>query len=85
LLNHVRNDGRVATAVQTPEAANPDNRVTVVSINAHDTPGVFQAVADAAGRGELVLPIAQTFPLSAVGDAHKALAAGPRGKIIIKH
>lgn len=85
VLAHVRNDGRVATAVRTPEEANPENRVTVISINAHDSPGVFQAAADAMGRGELILPIAQSFELSQIAAAHQALAGNPRGKIILRH
>ena len=42
-----------------------------------------QQIADAAGRGDLTLPIAATFKLSWLGEAHKALAAGARGKIVV--
>jgi NADPH:quinone reductase-like Zn-dependent oxidoreductase len=43
------------------------------------------AHAEYVGRGELAVPIAATFPLEQIGQAHAALAAGPHGKILLQH
>lgn len=82
---HVRSGGAVGGAVQTPDDANPGNRVTITTVFHQQDPVVLQAVVDAVGRGELKLPIAQTFPLEQLGEAHTALQAGTHGKIVLKH
>jgi NADPH:quinone reductase-like Zn-dependent oxidoreductase len=82
-VKHVRDGGKVASSVQAPEGANQN--VKFEMIMSHDDPVVLQKVADAAGRGELVIPIAETFALNQVGAAHGALATGPRGKIVVRH
>lgn len=81
----VRDGGTIATLVQTPEGANENGRVKVVQASGADNPAMLQAVADAAGRGDLRVPIAATFALSELADAHRTLAAGPHGKVVIRH
>jgi NADPH:quinone reductase-like Zn-dependent oxidoreductase len=84
-VKFVRDGGVLASAVQTPDEANPGNRVKVAGIWGHDDPVLLQKIADAAGRGDLVIPVAHAFPLAQLADAHKALAASPRGKVIVTH
>jgi hypothetical protein len=44
-------------------------------------PAMLQRIADAAERGDLVIPIAKRLGLGEVAEAHKALAGGPHGKL----
>jgi len=81
----VKDGGTVASVVQTPPEANPGERVKIASIMTQDNPAKLQAVVDAAARGELDIPIAQTFPLAELGAAHTALSAAPHGKIVVTH
>jgi NADPH:quinone reductase-like Zn-dependent oxidoreductase len=81
----VKDGGTVASVVQTPAEANPGDRVKIASVWAQDDPKVLQAVVDAAGRGEIRIPITQAFPLTELGEAHTALAGNPPGKIVITH
>ena len=80
---YVRDGGKLASVVQTPEDANPGARVNVISVLTHDDPAQLQGIADAAGRGDLSIPIAARFKLSQLGEAHKALASNPQGKILL--
>lgn len=82
-VRHVRDGGKVGSSVQAPEGANPN--VTFQTIYQHPDGAQLQQVADAAGRGELTIPVAGTFSLAELGKAHQALAAGPRGKIVVTH
>jgi len=82
-VKHVRDGGKVGSSVQAPEGANPN--VTFETIYHRPNAEQLQQVADAAGRGELTIPVAGTFGLAELAEAHKALAAGPRGKIVVKH
>lgn len=82
-VSHIRDGGRIGGAVQAPEGANPN--VAFESIMHHDDAAQLQGLADAAGRGELSIPVVQTFTLDQLGAAHAALAAGPRGKIVLVH
>lgn len=81
----VKDGGTVASVVQTPPAANPGERVKVATIWTQDNPDKLKAIAEAAARGELDIPIAQTFPLSELSAAHNALATAPQGKIVVTH
>jgi NADPH:quinone reductase-like Zn-dependent oxidoreductase len=81
----VKDGGTVASVVQTPPEANPGERVKVAQIMTQDNPAKLAAVVDAAARGELVIPIARTFPLAELGAAHGALAEAPHGKIVLTH
>ena len=85
VIRHVRDGGTMSSAVQVPEGANEGARIKIVGIFAHDDAAMLQQVADAAGRGNLTIPVAQTFPLEQLGEAHEALAAGARGKILLRH
>ena len=51
---------------------------------AKDDAARLQAVADAAGRGDLVIQVERVFPLTELAEAHRALAQGPKGKIQIE-
>ena len=79
----VRDGGRLASAVRVPDGTNDRNRIQIDYIQTHDDPAMLQDLADAVGRGELTIPIVARFPLSGIADAHKTLAAGPHGKIVI--
>ena len=81
----VKDGGTVASVVQTPPEANPGERVKVASIWTQDDPTKLRAIAEAASRGELDIPIARTFPLAELSAAHNALASAPQGKIVVKH
>ena len=81
---HVHDGGMVASAIPVPEGTNPNDRVRVTKLWAQDDPQMLQAIADAAGRGELTIPVAATFSLKDLAAAHTKLAE-PHvgGKIII--
>ena len=85
VFGFVKDGGTIASVVQTPEGANPGERVKVVQILGHDDPVLLQKIADAAGRGDLKLPVAHTFKLADLAGAHTALATNPAGKIIVTH
>jgi len=85
LIRHVRDGGQVASIVPVPDDANPGDRVRVHALY-HRTDGAMLAdLAQAAAKGALVIPIAQTFPLAQVGAAQAAVAAGAPGKVVLKH
>ena len=85
LIGHVRDGGRVASIVPVPEGANAGNRVTIHELYHRADAATLAAVADAASRGILVVPVAKTFPLDEIGAAQKAVAAGIQGKVVLKH
>jgi len=64
-------------------AYQPARRIKIINILTHADAAMLQKLADAAGRGDLAIPVAATFKLAALADAHKALAAGARGKIVV--
>lgn len=80
----VRDGGIVASAVGVPDEAKAGRDVRVEVIMAKDDPAMLQAVADAAGRGDLVIPVERVFPLAELAEAHGALAKGPKGKLLIE-
>ena len=84
LLALVRDGGTIAAAIPIPEEAKAARQVRVEVIMAHDDAAMLQAVADAVGRGDLVLPVERVMPLAEIAEAHRALAEGPRGKILIE-
>lgn len=79
----VRDGGALTAVAGVPEGANADNRITVTNILAVENAAMLQATVDAAGRGDLVIPIAHTFRLSELGEGHKRAAAGQVGGKII--
>jgi NADPH:quinone reductase-like Zn-dependent oxidoreductase len=85
LIRHVRDGGQVASIVPVPEGANADNRVTIHELYHRTDAGTLAAVADAASRGVLTIPVAKTFPLDQIGAAQNAVAAGADGKVVLKH
>ncbi|HKY81523.1 MAG TPA: NADP-dependent oxidoreductase [Sphingobium sp.] len=85
LIGHVRDNGQIASIVPVPEGANADNRVTIHELYHRTDSATLDAVLDVASRGLLAIPIAQILTLEQIGAAHKAVAAGARGKIVLKH
>ena len=85
LISHVRDGGQVASIVPVPEGANAGNRVTIHELYHRTDVATLDAVLDAAARGVLIIPIAQTLTLEQIGAAQNAVAAGARGKVILKH
>ena len=85
LIGHVRDGGRVASIVPVPEGADAGNRVTIHELYHRTDAATLDAVLDAAARGLLTVPIAETFTLDQIGAAQKAIAAGARGKVVLKH
>lgn len=81
----VKEGGSVAGSAGFPEDANGDGRVKVINVLSGDDAAMLQKIADAAGRGELRLPIAQTVPLDQLAQAYDLLATRPDGKVIIQH
>ena len=80
----VSDGGMLATVAGVPDGANADGRITVNGLWTVDTADQLQQLADAAGRGELSIPVAHTLKLSQLGEAHRLLAAGRvGGKIIL--
>ena len=84
LMTLVRDGGSVAAAIPVPEEAKAGRQVRVEVIMAHDDAATLQAVVDAVARGNLGIPVERVFPLAELAEAHRALAAHPRGKILIE-
>lgn len=85
VVKFVKDGGKLASVVQTPDEANPGGRIQVIQIMGHDDPALLQKVADAAGRGDLKIPIIRSLKLAELSKAHQALAGNPRGKIVLLH
>lgn len=85
LIDHVRNGGQIASIVQIPEGANADHRVVIHELRHYTDVDTLNAVLKAASEGMLIIPIAQTLPLSEIGAAQSAVADGVQGKIVLKH
>lgn len=85
LIQHVRDGGHIASIVAVPEGANAENRVKIDELYHRTDAETLQAVAEAASRGLLTIPIAKTFRLDDIAAAHNAVAAGIQGKVVIKH
>jgi NADPH:quinone reductase-like Zn-dependent oxidoreductase len=79
----VRDGGKAVTVVQIPEGANADKRVELTSIWTKDDTAMLQQIADAAGKGLLIIPIAKTLKLSQLAEGHKMIAAGQVGGKIV--
>ena len=85
VIAHVRDGGQVASIVPVPEDANAGNRVTIHELYHRTDAGMLEAVADAASRGVLTIPVARIFSLDEIGAAQSAITAGVQGKIVLKH
>ncbi|RRH92157.1 NADP-dependent oxidoreductase [Mesorhizobium tamadayense] len=85
LIARVRDGGQIASIVPVPEGSKFGNRVTIRELYHRTDAGTLAAVADAASRGLLFIPIAATYTLDQTGAAQSAVAAGARGKIVLKH
>ncbi|CAB3764778.1 oxidoreductase [Burkholderia puraquae] len=85
LIGHVRDGGVIASIVPVPPAANIDNHVTIHELYHRTDVATLDSVLDAAARGLLVIPVSQTFTLGQIGAAHDAVAAGEKGKVVIRH
>lgn len=78
-----KDGGVVAGTAGFPEGSEAERRVKVVNVYSVDNAGMLQGIADAAGRGELDLPVAKTFPLEELSAAYDHWATRPNGKIVI--
>lgn len=85
LIGHVRDGGQVASIVPVPDGANPGNRVTVHELYHRTDAAMLDAVLQTAAGGSLTIPIAEVLPLAEIGAAQEAVAAGARGKIVLRH
>ena len=85
VVAHVRDGGHVVNIVQAPDTASVGDRVRVTQLYHHTDAETLAAVAEAAGRGELIIPVAKTFQLRDIGAAQEAVAAGVSGKVVVKH
>ena len=85
LIGHVRDGGQIASIVPVPEGANADGHVTIHELYHRTDSATLDAVLDVASQGLLAIPIAQILMLEQIGAAHKAVAAGAQGKIVLKH
>lgn len=82
-IRAVKDGGTVAGVAGFPEGAGADGRVKVQNVMSGDNAEMLQKIADAAARGDLVLPVTKTFPLDQLGAAYDFLATRPKGKVII--
>jgi NADPH:quinone reductase-like Zn-dependent oxidoreductase len=82
-LRAVKDGGVVASAVGFPEGAGEDGRVQAITYFSGDNGAMLQQIADAAGRGDLSIPVGRTFPLDDLAAAYDLLATQPAGKIVI--
>lgn len=84
LLAHMREGGKVASIVHLPDGTAVPDGVTLLEVYHRTDAGMLAAVAAAAARGELQIPVAHVFTLEQLGDAHRAVAAGAPGKVLVK-
>lgn len=82
-MRALKDGGTIASTAFVPEGANADGRVKLVNVMSGDDQEMLQKLADAAGRGDLHLPIARTFPLEELAAAYDCLATRPEGKIVV--
>jgi NADPH:quinone reductase-like Zn-dependent oxidoreductase len=82
-IKHVRNGGKLASVVPIPDGANEGGRITIANILTRDDSAMLRRAVSAAASGDLTIPVAARFKLSEIAGAHKALAAGPSGKILV--
>ena len=68
--------------MQVPEDANAGGRIRIHNIMTLEDPAMLQRIADAAERGDLVIPIAKRFGLDEVAEAHKAVIETARRRTI---
>ncbi|CAJ0720854.1 L-threonine 3-dehydrogenase [Ralstonia edaphis] len=85
LIGHVRDGGQVASIVPVPEGANAGNRVVIHELYHRTDAATLDAVLDAAARGVLIIPIAETLALEQIGAAQNAVASGVQGKVVLRH
>lgn len=85
LIGHVRDGGTIASIVPVPEDVNAAGRVTIRELIHQTEAATLNAVLDTAARGDLIIPIVQTFPLAHLGAAQAAVAAGAAGKVVLQH
>ena len=88
LIDHVRENGIVVNIV--PDIASAvleyaDSRnVRLVQVRHQTDAQILKAVVSAAARGLLQIPVAHVFSFSELGQAHRLVAAGAAGKVLIK-
>jgi NADPH:quinone reductase-like Zn-dependent oxidoreductase len=83
LLDGIRPGGSVGTVVGEPPGAR-ERGLEVRHIWAHPDPDRLAALLRAIADGTLVIPIAERFSLSQIGEAHRAAQAGAGGKVLVQ-
>lgn len=82
-IGAIKDGGTIAGTAAFPEGINADGRVRIVNVMSEENNEMLRQLAHAAGRGDLQLPIAKSFPLEEIGQAYEFLATRPEGKVII--
>ena len=82
-IQAVRNAGIVAGTAGFPEGAGQDGRVQIVNVLSGDNAAMLQQIAEAAGRGDLTIPVTRTFPLEELAAAYELLTTRPAGRIVM--
>lgn len=82
-IGALKDGGTIAGTAGFPDGINQDGRVRIVNVMSVEDNEMLKQLADAAGRGELHLPIAKSFPLAEIGSAYEFLATRPEGKVIL--
>lgn len=84
VLAHMRPGGKVASIVRMPEGTAVPEAVQLIELYHRTNAAMLADVAAAASRGALHIPVAQTFSLERLSEAHLAVAAGAAGKVLVK-
>jgi NADPH:quinone reductase-like Zn-dependent oxidoreductase len=82
LLPRVKRGGVVGSVLGEPAGAK-ERGLVVRAIVVHPDSKRLAALAQAAARGELVIPVAARFPLAQAREAHQLVERGATGKVIL--
>lgn len=82
LLGKLKAGGRIGSVVGEPAGAK-DRGFTVQAIFTKPDPKALAELAQAVADGKLLLPVARSFPLAQVSDAHRLAEAGGVGKVLL--
>ncbi len=84
LLAYIRSGGVLATTVPPAPQTAPDSGVTNKAFNMKPNRLMLDRILKAASDGELIIPLAQTFPLAEARKAHALGEKGVNGKILLE-
>jgi NADPH:quinone reductase-like Zn-dependent oxidoreductase len=83
LLAYIRSGGELATTVPPAPQTAQDSGVSAKPINMKPNRPMLDRILRAAADGELLIPIARTFPLAEARKAHALGEKGVNGKILL--